>query len=137
MPPWRFFMKETVLGSKLLTGCSLWKMDAYLPLRVDQRSNTLFREEFPGREAYRLNPQISRYPISVENSVLDPCDHRSRFFCGKCGTCSRPGICQGAGSHLPSQVCTHQVSRGSDSLYPPSFLAWFTVPQTKEEGTRI
>lgn len=41
-------MKETVLGSKLLTGCSLWKMDAYLPLRVDQRSNTLFREEFPG-----------------------------------------------------------------------------------------
>jgi hypothetical protein len=45
-------MKETVLGSKLVIGCSLWKMDAYHLLRGDQRLNTFCKEEYPGREAY-------------------------------------------------------------------------------------
>lgn len=36
---------------------SLWKMDAYQFLRVDQRLNTFYREECLRREAYWLNPQ--------------------------------------------------------------------------------
>ena len=51
------FMKETVLGSKLFIGCSLWKLDAYHLLKVDLRLNTFCRKECPGREAYWLNPQ--------------------------------------------------------------------------------
>ena len=34
------FMKETVLGSKLFIGCSLWKLDAYHLLKVDLKLNT-------------------------------------------------------------------------------------------------
>ena len=48
---------------------------------------------------------------------------------GMNSTCSRPGIWQGASRCLLSQVCTHQVFGDSDPLYPPSFLAWFTIPQ--------
>ena len=53
-------MKETVLGSKLFIGCSLWKMDAYHLLKVDLKLNTFCREECPC---------ASRYLISMENSV--------------------------------------------------------------------
>ena len=71
-PPRWFLMRETVLGSKLFIDCSLWKMDAYQLLRVDQRLNTFCRKECLGREAYWLNlPQSpSRYLISMKNSVL-------------------------------------------------------------------
>jgi hypothetical protein len=44
--------EETVLGSKLFIDCSLWKMDAYQLLRVNQRLNTFCREECLGRETY-------------------------------------------------------------------------------------
>jgi hypothetical protein len=38
-------MRETVLlGSKLFIDCSLWKMDTYHLLRVDQRLNTVCRK---------------------------------------------------------------------------------------------
>ena len=45
-------------------------MGTYHLLRVDQRLNTFCREECSVREAYWLNPGVSRYLISMENSVL-------------------------------------------------------------------
>jgi hypothetical protein len=42
-------------------------------------------------------------------------------LCGKCGMCSRPGVWQGVGRHLSSQVCTHQVFKVSDVLYLTKF----------------
>jgi len=63
----RGFLRETVLGSKLL----IMKMGAHHLLRVDQRLNTFGRKESLGRETYWLNPQgPSRYLISMENCVL-------------------------------------------------------------------
>jgi hypothetical protein len=50
MFPWRFSMKKTVLGSKLLIDCLLWKMGAYYTIMVDQRLNTLCREECLGQK---------------------------------------------------------------------------------------
>jgi hypothetical protein len=46
-------------GSKLCFGWSLWKMDAYQLLRVNERLNTFFGKECLEREVYWLNPQVS------------------------------------------------------------------------------
>jgi hypothetical protein len=44
-------------------------VNAYTLLRVNQRLNTFFRKECPGREAHWLTTQgLSRYLISMENS---------------------------------------------------------------------
>jgi hypothetical protein len=43
---------SSVLCSKLFIDSSLWKMGLYYLLRVDQRLNTFFRKECPGREAF-------------------------------------------------------------------------------------
>jgi hypothetical protein len=37
LPMAGFSMKEIVLGSKLFIGCSSWKVDVYLLLRMDPR----------------------------------------------------------------------------------------------------
>ena len=49
-------------------------------------------------------------------SVLSLHDHRSHFLCEKCGMCSRPGVWQGAGSHL-SLGCLPTESLRLDLLY--------------------
>lgn len=55
--------------SILFAHSSSWKIGAYNILRVNQRLNTFYRKECPGREAYCLNPRAgpSRYLIGMEN----------------------------------------------------------------------
>lgn len=67
-------MTETVRGSKLFVGCSLWTMDAYLLLGVNLKLNTLCKEECLGREGLLAKP--SRCFLSMENSVLGLHDYR-------------------------------------------------------------
>jgi hypothetical protein len=66
----------------------------------DPKLNPFCRKECFGKEAYWLSPQASRYLISMENSVLDLVTTGHISLCRECGTCCRPRISQGEGSHL-------------------------------------
>lgn len=52
----------------------------YPLLSVDVRLNTFSREVYLGGEAYWLSFRASMYLISMENSGLSLCDHRSHFL---------------------------------------------------------
>jgi hypothetical protein len=54
--------------------------------------------------------------------------------CGKCGTCSRPGIWQGAGRCLPSQVCNHKFL-GSQPALPSKLPGMVFSPTILSRAT--
>ena len=91
-------------------------MDAYLNLTVDQRLNT-----FAGRIVQEIVGQTFgafRCLISMESSVLGPSSYVRSV------------------ARVPGQEFSREApsisgvsSQGLNLLSPPSFLAWFIVPQ--------
>ena len=65
----------------------------------------LLKEGISGKRSLLTKPSwhLGTF-ISMKNSVLVLCNHSSCLLSDKHGTCSKSGVCQGAGSHLAHQV---------------------------------
>jgi hypothetical protein len=120
-------MKETVLGSKLFT--VIHHVNEYvLTSQSVPEIKYLLWERRSRKGSLLANPSgLLGASLAWRTLFLGYMATGRISLCGKCDTCSRPGIWKGAGSCLPSQVCT-QDSRDSDPLYLTRFPAKLHCP---------